>query len=449
MKNGIRQPTPEELVIINQHYAKKDLKADDIYVFDLRAANNRTVTAYFSKLGDDMIEAFQENILRRHTDQNAPIVGYLFGHNKEMIPSGTVFNSKLDIQEPTKEGETKGLDFRPTVFMSKNLNVGGINTDDYVKAYENGHTEDVSVGFIAGSYLCDICNNDIRSWNCDHIPGRVYNLSQDAEKPLLRQATYTVHQGPMKKLNLAEISGVYRGAMWGAKVDNQLSVKEPKEGGKTDQPTIFLSRNIKDFKEGDILRFNCAGDGVIELVSRETDPSKKTGGDPGEELKKAQEEVSGLTAANKTQKENLLVTIGKVKELEASIKSVSGILALSEADKAGLQMKIDAGEEKIKKLELENKALKETNDQYLAELVARCEKLSIQVNGQAHNPDLFKKEVAALKPEEIRLKVAGLEEQVAALYPAGRKSVASILIHKGPSRGAEEPINPELYKIGR
>ena len=54
MKNGIRPPTAEELALINQHYAKKELKAEDIYVFDLKAANNRTVTAYFSKLGDDM-----------------------------------------------------------------------------------------------------------------------------------------------------------------------------------------------------------------------------------------------------------------------------------------------------------------------------------------------------------------------------------------------------------
>src|SRR4030042_6318009 len=94
-KSGVRPPSIEELAIINTHYAKKELKTEDIYVFDLKAANNRTVTAYFSKLGDDMIEAFQENVMRRHSDQSAPIVGYLFGHNKEVIPSGTVFNSKL------------------------------------------------------------------------------------------------------------------------------------------------------------------------------------------------------------------------------------------------------------------------------------------------------------------------------------------------------------------
>lgn len=447
MKNGIRQPTPEELGVINQHYAKKELRAEDIYVFDLKAANNRTITAYFSKLGDDMIDAFQENVMRRHSDAQAPIIGYLFGHNKEMIPSGTVFNSKLDIQEPTKEGETKGLDFRPSVFMSKNLNVGGINTDDYVKAYEAGHTEDVSVGFIAGSYLCDICNNDVRSWSCSHVPGRVYNLSEDPEKPIMRQATYTVHQGPMKKLNLAEISGVYRGALWGARVDNQLSVRN---GVKKDSPpTVFMSRNIKDFKEGDILRFNCAGDGVIELVSREGNAPENQ----AEELKAAQDKITVLTAENKDlreKKEALLkereTLFTQKGELEESLKLASKNLGLSETDKVNLQQQLDAAAEKIKTLEEEKASLKNANDKFLDELKARCEKLSIQVNGQNHKPELFAKEIGALSPDEIRTKIGALEEQLASLYPPGRKSQQSENVQTGLRQDLPQ-VDPKLFKI--
>lgn len=448
MKNGIRQPTPEELGIINQHYAKKELKADDIYVFDLKAANNKTVTAYFSKLGDDMIEAFQENVMRRHTDPNAPIIGFMFGHNKEMIPSGTIFNSKLDVTEPTAEGQPQGLDFRPTVFMSKNLEVAGINTDHYVKAYEAGHTEDVSVGFMAGSYLCDICNNDVRSWSCSHVPGRVYNLSEDPEKPIMRQATYTVHQGPMKKLNLAEISGVYRGALWGAKVDNQLSAKDG-AGKKEDSPAVTMSRNIKDFKEGDILRFNCAGDGVIELVSREGDAPK----DQAAALKAAQDKVTALTAENKQlqeKKETFLkereTLFAKTKELEDSVKSVSKILALSEADKVSLQQQLDGATEKIKTLEEENAALKSANDKFLADLKARCEKLSIQVNGQNHKPELFAKEIAALSDDEIRTKIVAFEEQLASLYPPGRKSQQSASVQAGIRQDSTH-VDPKLFKI--
>jgi hypothetical protein len=82
----------------------------------------------------------------------------------------------------------------------------------------------------------------------------------------------------------------------------------------------------------------------------------------------------------------------------------------------------------------------------MADLVARCEKLSIQVNGQAHNAELFKKEMAALKAEDIILKIAGLEEQLAVLYPAGRKSKDTPNVHQQVSMG-DGPINADLYRM--
>ena len=444
MKSGVRIPTVEELAIINQHFAKKELKAEDVYVFDLMAANNKTVTAYFSKLGNDMIEAFQENAMRRQADPNAPIVGFMFGHNDEMIPSGTIFSSKLDVKEPTVEGGMKEMTFRPSVFMSKNLNVGGINTDDYVKAYEAGHTEDVSVGFIAGSYLCDICNNDVRSWSCNHVPGRVYNLSEDPEKPLMKQATYTVHQGVMKKLNLAEISGVYRGALWGAKVESQLSVDGKNKEGKN-VPMPVMSRNIKDFKEGDVLRFNCAGDGVIELVERPQED--QSGKDPAAELNAAQKKIILVTGENGFLKTESTKLQAKITELDGSLKAVSKTLSLSEVEKVDLKDQLDAAVEASRTLEAENKVLTAANEKFMAELKARCEKLSIQVNGQNHKAELFVKEIAALSADEIRAKIIGLETQLAALFPPGRKSQGSESVLSG-GQSREIGSNPNLFKIG-
>ena len=96
MKSGVRQPTLDELAIINQNFAKRELKEEEIYVFDVDAAASHTLTAYFSRLGKDMIEAFHANVQARQSNPKAFSVGYLFGHNDEMIPSGTLFKSELE-----------------------------------------------------------------------------------------------------------------------------------------------------------------------------------------------------------------------------------------------------------------------------------------------------------------------------------------------------------------
>jgi chromosome segregation ATPase len=210
-----------------------------------------------------------------------------------------------------------------------------------------------------------------------------------------------------------------------------------------------MSRNIKDFKEGDILRFNCAGDGVIELVSRDGETPK----DQAADLKAAQDKITALTAENKElreRKEAFLkdreTLFTKKAELEESLKLASTNLGLSEADKVSLQQQLDAATEKIKTLEVENATLKAANDKFLADLKARCEKLSIQVNGQNHKPELFAKEIAALSMDEIRTKIAGLETQLAALFPPGRKSQDNLSVLTGDKQD-KTPVNHALYKI--
>ena len=96
----------------------------------------------------------------------------------------------------------------------------------------------------------------------------------------MKQCTYTVHQGWFRDRNLLELSGVYAPAMPGMQIDAgaQMSLKDTEAGkgffsvGKDGEakPTgkAMVSRNIKDFQKDDLLRFNHAGDGVIELIGR-------------------------------------------------------------------------------------------------------------------------------------------------------------------------------------
>ncbi len=42
--------------------------------------------------------------------------------------------------------------------------------------------EDVSIGFAAKSWICSICENDIRSGECKHWPGLSYNDKDEEVK---------------------------------------------------------------------------------------------------------------------------------------------------------------------------------------------------------------------------------------------------------------------------
>jgi hypothetical protein len=402
-KNVVRQPSTFELGLINRHFAKKELKVEDVYILDIDAADSTTLTAYHSRLGEDMVRGFYADVTSRHTNPQAEIVGFLLGHDKSKIPIGTLFNANLVEDRSTTPGK---LSFKPMVHMVKGLQA----TDEYVKSLEAGHTEAVSVGFQAGSYLCDLCGNDVRGWNCDHMPGAEYNMAKDGEPPMIKTATYTVHQGKVKSRNLIELSGVYAGAMPGKRVQGEFSIPDNSTlkvtGGKLvdEKGTIFASTNIKDFKPDDILRFNYAFDGSIEKVGE------------------------NMTA----------------KEQQELVRNLS----LSEQDKVTLSNQLEVANKKIQKLEVEKQGFKEIADAYRKDLVEKCRKRSVGIFGTKFDEKLFAKEVQGLEMEELKSKLDFLEGLLASgLSIGGRKSKQTDQVHGLGKRETKVEQDNEAYKI--
>lgn len=93
-------------------------------------------------------------------------------------------------------------------------------TDSFIAKLRAGLLGDVSVGFMPGRYICNICNRDMLEWNMDnwedncwHYPGFRYKKSQDkdAERVLCLAAVEDAH--------LVEVSTVYAGSTPGAMID--------------------------------------------------------------------------------------------------------------------------------------------------------------------------------------------------------------------------------------
>ena len=159
MKNDY-QPTKDELVIINERFAKEPYKSpDQLYLFPAMIIDNR-LTAYFTKVHPTFLEQCVRDLSNG--------VSFLVGHDRDKLPMARSFKGHL-----TSDGEA--MEVFAKFFMQKNLEVNGVNTDAFMRAFLGGITEDVSIGFAANRYECSICHKDIRELDCPHWPGKKYN----------------------------------------------------------------------------------------------------------------------------------------------------------------------------------------------------------------------------------------------------------------------------------
>jgi hypothetical protein len=119
---------------------------------------------------------------------------------------------------------------------------------------------------------------------------------------------------------------------------------------------------------------------------------------------------------------------------------------LSEADKVDLRQGLDDAERKIEQLEAVLQAKTAIADTYVNDLKERCSKLSIQINGMNHNPEIFNKEIDALSVEDLKLKIDGLEKQLAQSIPVGRQTETKTMVIKEQlNQGSVD--NPALHKF--
>jgi hypothetical protein len=282
----------------------------------------------------------------------------------------------------------------------------------------------------------------------------------------MKLATYTVHQGAVKKHNLLELSAVYAPGLPGARIKSKLAADGAtlslKDGKVVDkQGNCLMSTNIKDFKPTDILRFNLSFDGDIEKVG-EVEGDNMT----LEELQNAynalqaekntlQATLDGVNVALESEKARVLAVTAERDEVQTREKAAVKIFAQSEVDKVDLTNKLAASGAKVTELQAEVATKETVVKEYRTHLEERCSKLSIAVNGASHNPDIFTKEIAALSNADLKVKIEGMEKQLAQLIPTGRKTVVKDGVVTELNDNEEDriedkmPVNYDLHKIGK
>lgn len=444
---SVRRPSEDELKFINRKFVKGEqkLSQDDVWVMDVEGAKSGVQTAYFSFLSKKSIENFAKNVNAKSHNRNAKTVAYYLNHDTvSRLPMGALFDA-----EAVEDGDQ--LAFRHKVFLPAGYSTGDVTTDDYVRSVQLGMSEDVSVGFIANKFICDLCENDIRSTKCSHWPGMRYNVGTE-DAPEYKVCTYTVDRA-----RLVEESAAWKGALPGARILSEGA------GNESGLPQQF---NIKQFADGSYLRFSYSADGGIEQIDDFTAgqflSDEYNGGsvmkkefEMNEDLARELEAVAALVGEEelieKPAEEPEVPDVPDSEELamyplQRQIASLQTRAAELEEAYADLQDEMETLRGQFEQAVGELAEAATTSERYVSEIDSDIHKLSVGIDAETYSREVVDSIVSKMDLDEKLNYRNNLRVKLAKALRTGRST--SNEEEKQP-RTLANSTDPSVYRVGR
>jgi hypothetical protein len=205
--------TAADMARINQH-CNPPLSAEDVFVFPCVMASRQLRRDRNWSFGDSSLKQFAKD-----ADAGVP---YLLSHEDSHAIGGYTYAGYWDAQT----GQA-----RAAVFLKRGAKMDGgawsdveWTTDDEIGAIQSGLRRSVSVGPTGGSAVltCNICNQPYYGGDCPHFFGEVYDN--------------VVCTGVYEGCGLAELSGVYAGAIPDALIGASLEQMQKKLAASLNSP---------------------------------------------------------------------------------------------------------------------------------------------------------------------------------------------------------------------
>jgi hypothetical protein len=174
----IGKPSELDMELI-RNQAPDELDPDELFVYSARASNGKH-DSHHSWMADSSLRNYAEDY-----KEGRP---FLLGHDDTQV-MGRTYNGEF------RDGETL-----ISSYVIRGIKITDISSDDFIKAVRGGIRKDVSIRYSKGEQICDICDNQVLSRACSHLPGRDYEVSGTSKK-----ATYGIHNA-----RGAEVSSVWK-----------------------------------------------------------------------------------------------------------------------------------------------------------------------------------------------------------------------------------------------
>jgi hypothetical protein len=198
--NGRRSaaPTRRELDVINR-FARQPLSAAEVYVGECDLCNDRVDRAF---------ERFTAEVLQDFAD-SLPGKSLLAGHDHGSLPLGLWFDARL------RRDERAVTHLRPSFYIVKTR-----DNEHHRAQLDGGVYRYASIGFRARDLVCDICGKSWFGWECQHYPGRGYDV---AGQRVVATAHYT--RSDDHPAEAVEGSIVYLGCQYDAELKAAMGQK--------------------------------------------------------------------------------------------------------------------------------------------------------------------------------------------------------------------------------
>jgi len=221
--------------------ALADVPDEDIFTFTAEISNSQ-LDSYFTKMAASSLKNYA-------ADANAGIA-FLNSHRHGELPIGYSINATYE------EGASDDENFPRVMadfYTVRNLNITGLDTNQFINSVQYGIVRDVSIGFSRGEYVCSVCGCDMWDWDCPHIPGVMYEVIDNPEADPDEQTTREILCFAwIEDARLSEVSAVFDGATPNAMI---TKARRELEAGRLKPATQrFLETQYRvKFKEPAIL----------------------------------------------------------------------------------------------------------------------------------------------------------------------------------------------------
>lgn len=420
------KPTKEQLEKINK-FSRVELTEDDVYVFSNMMIDN-AVTSYHTIV--------HENLLRKFSADVKKGVGLLLSHDSSRLPVGRSFEATLVEDWDEETGETlKSLYGDFYIALGRNTE-SGMTTDDIANGIDSGTIFATSIGFSAKTMKCSICENDIRSWDCCHWPGKEYIVEN--ENGVGETKTCYAIVGEDGVGELIENSLVYAGACSRATIINEYSRRN--DSIADNMPKLQVVEQLKEIPiDASIYQFYTAGGLVIMTDSK--DKRSETSMDKfkkvltefniktEDELKAKLTELSEQSTELENKAKELLAKDEEIEKLNKEINDYKEELSAKNEKVDELEEKVTELNEEITNLTKLNEELKENEElieTYKKDLKDEIIELGIRSQGNAFNKTLFEKFLGTLSIDELKEIREGFNKEVISKFSNARTTQTKV-----------------------
>lgn len=444
-------PTEEQLAKINK-LAKRQLSADEVFVFSGKSAGDMLIPNRFTRISKELLQVMVDDAKKG--------VSFMLNHNWrnwggiQGIPYGKVFDG--EIKASTEIDEAVELHLSKYIFRDDEV-TDGISANALIKKIETGILSDTSISFSTDTMVCSICGMNYFGGKCSHYRGVKYEMADGTTKTCTVMAMPPSIIIPYNNNALYEESIVWDGAYPGA------MVSQAKDGDIIELPTgNFAVLGDKEELPDNTAFLNKYHNGNILTMVKKSDHKKvhNLGGiDEGnkegvkklmnEKLQKmlkdfgmSVEETEKLTVDDASEILNQLAEKwdNKVEEIKASVEPVMAQLDSTEEFLSKETVKEKLGAE----LTADNVLnLAKEGQEYRKQLIDDTIAMGVRAMGNEFKAETWKVTLSTMESSAIKDIMANFETQAKNNIPNGRQTDANA------GMGVKVSLPDEAFKVGK